>query len=162
MNISKNAYIAPGARVLGNVTLKDQASVWFGAVLRADSDAIVIGERSNIQDNCTVHTDAGFPVIVGGQVSVGHNCVLHGCVIEDDCLVGMGSVIMNGAHVGARSIIGAGSLVTSGTVIPAGSLAMGSPAKVRRPLTEKEIESIQENAREYVELAEVYERNQTV
>lgn len=162
MNISKNAYITPGARVLGNVTLKDEASVWFGAVLRADSDAIVIGERSNIQDNCTVHTDAGFPVIVGGQVSVGHNCVLHGCVIEDECLVGMGSVIMNGAHVGARSIIGAGSLVTSGTVIPPGSLAMGSPAKVRRPLTEKEIESIQENAREYVELAEVYERNQTV
>lgn len=159
MNISETAYVAPGARIIGQVTLDSRSSVWFNAVLRADSDTITIGPRSNIQDNCTVHTDAGWPVCVGANVTVGHNCVLHGCQIDDECLIGMGSVLMNGAHVGRHSIIGAGSLVTSGTVIPEGSLVMGSPARVRRQLTPQEIESICENAQEYVDLAQKYERH---
>ena len=145
-------YIAPGAVVVGDVTLEEDTSVWFQAVLRADTDAIRIGKGSNIQDNCTLHTDSGHPVILGENVTVGHNAIVHGCTVGDRTVVGMGSIILNGAVVGADCIIGAGALVTGKMVTPDNSMAFGNPAKVVRKLTEAEIKANRENAGHYVEL----------
>jgi len=144
-----SAFLAQGARVIGNVVLGEDVGVWFNAVLRGDSDAIVIGEGSNIQDNVSGHGDPGSPLLVGRNVSVGHNAVIHGCTIEDDCLIGMGAIVMNGAVVGAGSLIAAGALVLEGQQIPAGSLVAGVPAKVRRPLTDDEKADIVRNAENY-------------
>lgn len=132
--IAENVFIAPGAYIIGNVILEAYSSVWFNAVIRGDMDVIHIGSETNIQDNCSVHTDEGYPSKIGSRVTVGHNSVLHGCLIEDEALIGMGAVILNGARIGRGAIIGAGAVVTSGTVIPAGTLAVGSPAKVIRNL----------------------------
>ena len=143
--IDADTMIAPGAKVIGRVTLKKGVSIWHNAVLRGDVHDIVIGEYSNIQDNSTVHCDSGIsglsptglPTIVGKNVTVGHNCVLHACTIEDDCLIGMSATILDGAVIGRGSVIGAGALVTKGTVIPPFSLVVGVPGKVVKTLPEE-------------------------
>ncbi|MFH8347447.1 gamma carbonic anhydrase family protein [Streptomyces sp. NPDC018045] len=153
-SVDPAAFTAPTAVVIGDVTLGPGAGVWYHAVLRADCGPIVLGADSNIQDNCTVHVDPGFPVTVGERVSVGHNAVLHGCTVEDDVLIGMGATVLNGAHIGAGSLVAAQALVPQGMRVPPGSLVAGVPAKVRRELTEEERDGIRLNATMYVELAE--------
>jgi len=149
--IDSEAWVAPGATVVGQVVLGPGASVWYGAVVRADNAPIVIGAETNLQDNVSAHVDAEYPLTVGARVSVGHNAVLHGCTIEDDVLVGMSATILNGARVGAESLVAAGALITQGAVIPPRSLVAGVPAKVRRELTDEEVEAIRRNASGYVE-----------
>ncbi|GAB7029494.1 gamma carbonic anhydrase family protein [Streptomyces sp. NPDC021749] len=151
--VDPTAFTAPTSVVIGEVTLTAGASVWYHAVLRADCGPIVLGADSNIQDNCTVHVDPGFPVTVGDRVSVGHNAVLHGCTVEDDVLVGMGATVLNGARIGAGSLVAAQALVPQGMQIPPGSLVAGVPAKVKRELTAEEREMIRVNASMYRELA---------
>ncbi|MFF2963758.1 gamma carbonic anhydrase family protein [Streptomyces sp. NPDC057963] len=152
-DIDAEAFTAPTSVVIGEVTMAAGSSAWYHAVLRADCGPIVIGADSNIQDNCSVHVDPGFPVTVGARVSVGHNAVLHGCTVEDDVLVGMGATVLNGARIGAGSLIAAQALVPQGMQVPPGSLVAGVPAKVKRQLTEEELEGIKFNAVGYVELA---------
>ncbi|MEV5505477.1 gamma carbonic anhydrase family protein [Streptomyces orinoci] len=154
--LDPGAFTAPTSVVLGEVTLAAGASVWYQAVLRADGGPIVIGADSNIQDNCTVHVDPGFPVTVGERVTVGHNAVLHGCTVEDEVLVGMGATVLNGARIGAGSLIAAQALVPQGMQVPPGSLVAGVPAKVRRELTTEEREHIKANAAAYVRLARAH------
>lgn len=151
--IDASAWVAPNATLIGRVTLAADASVFYGAVLRADSDSISIGEGSNLQDNVAVHCDHGKPVFVGERVSVGHSAVLHGCTIEDDCLIGMSATVLNGAIVGAGSLVAAGAVVLEGTIIPPRSLVAGVPAKVRRALTDDESTGVTANAAHYVELS---------
>jgi carbonic anhydrase/acetyltransferase-like protein (isoleucine patch superfamily) len=157
--IDPAAFTAPGSVVLGDVRLGADASVWYHAVLRGDCESISVGAGSNIQDNCTVHADPGFPTVVGEGVTVGHNTVLHGCVIEDHVLVGMGATVLNGAHIGAGSLIAAAALVPQGMRVPPGSLVAGVPAKVRRELTEEEKATVRLNAEHYVALAEVHRQS---
>jgi len=149
-NLHASAFVASGARVVGAVTLSEGASVWYNAVLRADSAAITVGPRSNLQDNVSVHVDAGRPVTIGADVSVGHNAVVHGCTIGDGSLIGMGSVILSGADIGPGCLVAGGAVVLEGTVVPAGSLVAGVPAKVRRALTEEERAGILRNAANYL------------
>jgi len=148
-----DAWTAPGSFAIGDVALAAECSLWYGAVLRGDGDAIRIGARSNIQDNAVVHTDPGFPVTVGEGVSVGHGAVLHGCTVGDDVLVGMNATVLHGARIGAGSLIAAGALVTENADIPPGSLVAGVPGKVRRELTDGELAHVRANAESYVELA---------
>ncbi|MFF8831584.1 gamma carbonic anhydrase family protein [Streptomyces sp. NPDC015131] len=155
-DVHPEAFTAPTSVVVGEVTMAAGSSVWYHAVLRADCGPIVLGADSNIQDNCTVHVDPGFPVTVGARVSVGHNAVLHGCTVEDDVLVGMGATVLNGAHIGAGSLIAAQALVPQGMRVPPGSLVAGVPAKVKRELTDEEREGIKLNATMYVELARAH------
>lgn len=155
-DIDASAFTAPTSVVIGEVTMAAGSSVWYHAVLRADCGPIVIGAGSNIQDNCSVHVDPGFPVTVGERVSVGHNAVLHGCTIEDDVLVGMGATVLNGAHIGTGSLIAAQALVPQGMRVPPGSLVAGVPAKVKRQLTEEELDGVRFNAVGYVELAKAH------
>lgn len=158
-DIDPTAFTAPTSVVLGDVTLAAGASTWYHTVLRGDCESISVGAGSNIQDNCTVHADPGFPVIVGEGVSVGHNAVLHGCVIEDHVLVGMGATVLNGAHIGTGSLVAAAALVPQGMRVPPGSLVAGVPAKVRRELTEEERATVRLNAEHYVALAEVHRQS---
>lgn len=151
--IDPEAFLAPTSVAVGDVTLGSGSSVWYHAVLRGDGDSITLGSRSNVQDNCTVHADPGFPVLVGDRVSVGHNAVLHGCTVEDDVLIGMGATVLNGARIGAGSLIAAQALVPQGMEVPPGSLVAGVPAKVRRELTAEERAGLELNAAVYVELA---------
>jgi carbonic anhydrase/acetyltransferase-like protein (isoleucine patch superfamily) len=150
------AYVAANATLVGAVTIGAEASVWYTTVLRGDGAPITIGARSNLQDGTVVHTDPGHPVTLGAGVSVGHRAVLHGCTIEDDVLVGMGSIVMNGAVVGTGSIIGAGALVPEGYVVPPRSLVLGMPGKVRRETTDDELVGIELNAAVYLELASAH------
>ncbi|MFI6205982.1 gamma carbonic anhydrase family protein [Streptomyces sp. NPDC051041] len=150
------AFVAPTASVIGDVTLRAGASVWYGAVLRGDAERISVGADSNVQDNCTLHADPGFPVTVGERVSIGHNAVVHGATVEDDCLVGMGATVLNGAVVGAGSLVAAQALVPQGMRVPPGSLVAGVPAKVRRELTAEEREGITRNGTMYAELAKAH------
>src|ERR1700681_559486 len=129
-----NYFIADTAIVIGKVRLKNSASVWFGAVLRGDNEWIEIGEGANVQDNSTCHTDMGFPLTIGQNCTVGHNVILHGCTLEDDALVGMGSIVMNGARIGCGSIVGAGSVITEGKQYPEHALIIGAPARAMRTL----------------------------
>ncbi|MFJ4715217.1 gamma carbonic anhydrase family protein [Streptomyces sp. NPDC088785] len=154
--LDQEAFAAPMATLIGDVTLRAGASVWYGAVLRAEFEPIVLGTDSNVQDNCTVHVDPGFPVTIGARVSVGHNAVLHGCTIEDDCLIGMGATVLNGAVIGAGSLVAAQALVPQGMVVPPGSLVAGVPAKVKRELTEEERELVTLNGTHYVELSKMH------
>jgi len=147
--LAESAYVAPGARVIGAVTLGADASVWYNAVLRADSDAITVGAGSNLQDNVSVHVDNGHPVVIGENVSVGHNAVVHGCTIGDGSLIGMGSVILSGAVIGKGCLVAGGAVVLEGTVVPDGSLVAGVPAKVRRELSAEERAGIIRNADVY-------------
>lgn len=151
--IDADAFTAPMSVVVGAVTMRAESSLWYGAVLRGDADTITIGAGSNIQDNCTVHADPGFPAHVGEGVSVGHNAVLHGCVVEDDVLVGMSATVLNGARIGEGSLIAAHALVPQGMQVPPGSLVAGVPAKIKRELTQEEREGIRVNAEMYRHLA---------
>lgn len=150
--MAKDIFVAKSADVLGDVKVGDESSIWFQSVLRGDQQPITIGNQSNIQDGTVIHCDPGHPTIIGDRVSVGHNCTLHGCEIDDNVIVGMGSIVLNGAKIGKNSIIGAGSLITQNKEFEPGKLIMGSPAKAVRDLTEAEIQSIQENAKEYLHL----------
>jgi carbonic anhydrase/acetyltransferase-like protein (isoleucine patch superfamily) len=158
--IGPDVYIAPGAVLVGDVDLGRQTSVWFNAVLRADIHSIRIGSHSNVQDGAVLHVADSAGIDVGDWVTIGHAAVLHACQIEDEVLVGMNSVILDGARVGARSIVGANALVKAGMCIPPGSMVLGSPAKVVRSLSEEEQESLREWASRYVRLAEAYRRGQ--
>lgn len=154
--IDADAWVAPGAVVVGAARLLARSSVWFGSVIRADGDGIELGEGSNLQDGCVMHTDPGFPLVVGAGVSVGHRAVLHGCTIEDEVLVGMGAVLLNGSRVGRGSLVAAGAVLLEGTQVPPGSLVAGVPGKVRRELTADELAGVRDNARRYVERAQEY------
>jgi carbonic anhydrase/acetyltransferase-like protein (isoleucine patch superfamily) len=154
--VDSTAFVAPNATLVGRVTLASNASVFYGTVLRGDTDSIRIGAGSNVQDNVSMHTDAGLQLIVGSGVSIGHGAVVHGCVIEDDCLIGMGATILNRAVIGAGSLVAAGAVVLEDTIIPPGSLVAGVPAKVRRALTDEERAGVRMNATHYVRLAEVH------
>jgi carbonic anhydrase/acetyltransferase-like protein (isoleucine patch superfamily) len=154
--VAESAWLAPTGTLIGRVVLGAFSSVFFGAVLRGDSADIVVGERSNLQDNVVVHADPDFPTRVGDGVSVGHGAVLHGCTIGDDSLVGMNATVLNGAVVGSNCLIAAGAVVLEGTVVPDGSLVAGVPGKVRRELTDDEREGIRTNASNYVALSRTY------
>jgi carbonic anhydrase/acetyltransferase-like protein (isoleucine patch superfamily) len=143
-------WIAENACVIGRVRLKADTSVWFGSVVRGDSEWIELGERSQIQDNATLHTDPGFPITIGENCVIGHNVVLHGCVVGSNSLVGMGAILLNGAKIGCNCLVGAGALVTEGKEFPDNSLIVGSPARVLRSLDEKAAEMIREGADIYV------------
>ena len=149
--IDDEAFVAPTAVVVGAVTMGPHSSIWYGAVARADADQIEIGEGSNVQDGCTLHSDEGFPLLIGKGVTVGHRVVLHGAKVDDDVLVGMGSIVMNGAHIGSGSIVAAGAVVTPGTVVPPNSVVGGIPAKVLRPATDDDMAHIRGNAASYTE-----------
>ena len=148
--VHPSAFVAKNATVLGDVTLCRDVNVWFGAVIRGDMDSVCIGKGSNVQDNAVVHVDAGFPVKIGENVTVGHGAIIHGCTIGNNVLVGMGAVVLNGAVIGDNCIIGAGATVTQNKVIPEGSLLVGCPAKVVRNVTDEDIKSTLENAERYV------------
>ncbi|MBN1167110.1 MAG: gamma carbonic anhydrase family protein [Methanospirillaceae archaeon] len=154
--VPDSVFIAPNATLTGDITLGSSANIWFGAVVRADKAAVTIGDGSNIQDTCVVHTSRSFPVIIGRNVSVGHGAILHGCTVEDNVLVGMGAIILNGAVIREGSIIGAGALVSEGKNIPSRSLVLGLPGKVVRDVSEDEYRGIIHNAEEYVKLAGKY------
>jgi carbonic anhydrase/acetyltransferase-like protein (isoleucine patch superfamily) len=143
-------FIADTATVIGNVRLRPGASVWFGSVLRGDNELIEIGEGSNVQDNCTFHTDPGFPMTIGKNCTIGHNVILHGCTIEDGALIGMGSIIMNGARIRKDSVVGAGSVITEGKEYPERSLIVGAPARAVRTLTDEQIKALMRGAPHYV------------
>jgi carbonic anhydrase/acetyltransferase-like protein (isoleucine patch superfamily) len=143
-------YVADNATVIGDVVLGEQSSIWFGAVLRGDIEPIIVGARSNIQDNSVAHTGKGAPTILGEDVTVGHKVTLHGCTIGNNCLIGMGSILLDGCEIGDNCIIGAGSIVAQNRKIPAGSLALGSPARVIRSLSEADIANIRTYADRYV------------
>ncbi|MBZ9640504.1 gamma carbonic anhydrase family protein [Streptomyces sp. PSKA30] len=154
--VDPEAFLAPTASVIGDVTLGAGASVWYGAVLRGDVERISVGASSNVQDNCTLHADPGFPVSVGERVSIGHNAVVHGATVEDDCLIGMGATVLNGAVIGAGSLVAAQALVPQGMRVPPGSLVAGVPAKVRRELSAAEREGVTLNGTMYAELAKAH------
>lgn len=155
VKIADSAFVAPGAVVLGNVTVKEDASIWYHATVRGDRERISIGQGSNIQDNCVVHTDERFPVTIGENVTIGHSAIIHGCTIGNNSLIGMGAILMNGSIIGQNCIIGAGALVLEGTEIPDNSVALGNPAKVVRCITEEEIAANLHNAAVYVEEAKL-------
>jgi carbonic anhydrase/acetyltransferase-like protein (isoleucine patch superfamily) len=150
--IHPSAWVAPGAFLRGDVTLGENVSVWYNAVLRADQEAIRIGKNSNVQDNAVIHGDPDNDVIVGENVTVGHGAILHGCTVEDGALIGMGAVVLDHAVIGAGSIVGAGAVVASGTIVPPRSLVVGIPAKVKKTLTAEESAGNLENVEEYLGL----------
>ncbi len=152
------AFVAPGAVIAGEVTLGPRSSVWFNTVIRGDSAPVALGAGSNVQDNSTVHVDEGYPALIGDRVTVGHRSIIHGCVIENDCLIGMGSVVLSGARIGAGSLIGAGALIKEGQEIPPGSLAVGAPARVIGPVAEVHREAIRNGSTHYADLALSYIR----
>ena len=156
--IDKSVFIADGAKVIGNIEIGKDSSVWFNAVIRADLDEVKIGDNSNVQDNAVIHTSDGFGVSIGDNVTIGHGAIIHGCTIKDNVMIGMGAIVLNGAVIEENCIIGAGALVPQGKVIPAGSLAFGNPVKIVRQLTDKEIESIKDNAISYVNEANEYKQ----
>jgi gamma-carbonic anhydrase len=157
--LGEEVFIASGAFVIGEVNLGARANIWYNAVVRGDMASIAIGEETNLQDNVTIHVDEDAPTIIGNRVTVGHNVVLHGCTVEDGALIGMGSVILNGAVIGRDSLIGAGSLVTPGTVIPPRSLAIGSPAKIVRTLSDDQIPLADGMYKRYLTLAANHQKS---
>ena len=144
-------WVAPGACLIGKVVIKKSASIWFGAVLRGDNETIVVGENSNVQDHAVLHTDSGVPLEVGPNVTIGHRAMIHGAIIGEGSLIGIGAILLNGARIGRNCIIGAGALVTEGKVIPDNSLAIGAPARVVREVSEAERAMLGASARHYVE-----------
>jgi carbonic anhydrase/acetyltransferase-like protein (isoleucine patch superfamily) len=156
--IAESAWVADSAQVMGNVELAEDSSVWFGAVVRGDTEVIRIGRGSNIQDGSVLHADIGKPLTVGENVTVGHQVMLHGCTIGDNALIGIGAVVLNGAKIGKGCIVGAGSLVTEGKEFPDGSMIMGSPAKVVRELTEQQQAALKMSAVHYIENARRFQR----
>ncbi|QCX34247.1 gamma carbonic anhydrase family protein [Caloramator sp. E03] len=154
--IHSSCFIAENSTIIGKVKIDEGSSIFFNVVLRGDVEEIAIGKYTNIQDNCTVHTDINYPAKIGDEVTVGHNCIIHGCNIGNNCIIGMGSIILNGAEIGENCIIGAGSLVTQNYKIPPNTLCFGSPAKIIRELTKDEIYQIKKYAMHYVETAKIY------
>lgn len=154
--IDESVFIAPGARVIGDVQIGQHSSVWFNTVLRGDEGAIIVGERTNIQDNSTVHQYEGFPVILGDDITIGHNVILHGCTVKNGSLVGMGSTILDGVEIGENCFIAANTLITPGKKIPANSFVMGSPGKIVREVTENDLKILKESATVYAKNAQRY------
>lgn len=154
--LAAEAWAAPSADLIGDVRLARRASVWFGAVIRADNTPILIGEDSNIQDGAIGHSDPGYPLVIGARVTVGHQAILHGCTIADDCLIGMGAKPLNGAVLESDCLVGAGALVTEGKTFPSGSLIVGSPARAVRMLTDEERAALRKSAEHYAEKAAHY------
>jgi carbonic anhydrase/acetyltransferase-like protein (isoleucine patch superfamily) len=148
--VDPSAWLAPNCTVLGDVTIGAESSVWFGAVVRADTDPVRIGRRTNVQDLCLLHADPGFPCTVGDDVTIGHAAIVHGATVADRVMIGMRAVVLNGAQIGEHAVIGAGAVVTEGMVVPPGSLVLGVPGKVRRDVTPEEIQRIEQAARHYV------------
>jgi carbonic anhydrase/acetyltransferase-like protein (isoleucine patch superfamily) len=157
--VAESAWVAPGAYVIGDVDLGEESSVWYGAVLRGDTEPIRIGARTNVQDGCVLHVDPGFPAVVGEGCVVGHNAVVHGCEIGDDCLVGMGATILTGAKIGEGSIVAAGAVVPEGREFPPRSLIVGIPAKRVADVNEEQAADIERGASEYVERAASHRRS---
>jgi carbonic anhydrase/acetyltransferase-like protein (isoleucine patch superfamily) len=155
-NIHPSAYVADSAQVMGNVALAEDTSVWFGAVIRGDTETITVGRGSNIQDQSVLHADVGFPLVIGERVTVGHQVMLHGCTIGDESLIGIGAVVLNGAKIGRHCLVGAGALVTEGKEFPDGSMILGSPAKAVRQLTPEQIEGLRRSAQHYIDNARRY------
>ena len=155
-DLADGAWAAPSADLIGDVRLAERASVWFGAVIRADNTPIVIGEESNVQDGAIGHSDPGAPLNIGARVTIGHQAIVHGCTISDDCLIGMGARILNGAVIGPECLVGAGALITEGKSFDGGSLIVGVPARVMRPLTDEEKAAIRVSAAHYAEKAARY------
>ena len=158
-DVADDVWIAPGAHVLGRVRLEPGSSVWFNATLRGDNELISVGAGSNVQENCVLHTDMGFPLTIGAGCTIGHKAMLHGCTIGANSLIGMGATVLNGAVIGANCLIGAGALVTEGKVIPDGSLVMGAPGKVVRDLDEAAIQRLRASALHYSENAARFARD---
>ena len=157
--VAASAYIDPSAQVIGDVAVGERSSIWPNVTARGDVNSIRIGDESNIQDNSVLHCDAGlFPLNIGNRVTVGHMAMLHGCTIEDDCLIGIAAVVLNGAKIGAGSVIAAGAVVPEGAEVPPGSMVMGVPAKVKRELTEEERVRFRLNAQHYVEAGQIYRK----
>lgn len=154
--IHPTVFVASNATVLGDITIGAESSVFFGAVLRAEHERVVIGARTNIQDNCVLHNDVSFPLIVGDDCTIGHGVILHGCTVGDNTLIGMGAIVLNGAAIGRNCIIGAGAVVPQNAVIPDGSLVLGMPGKVRRQVREEEVAENLDSARRYVVKARDY------
>jgi len=143
-------FIAPGAAVVGRVVLEENVSIWFNSVLRGDGEGILVGANSNVQDFAMLHTDPGYPLVIGRSVTIGHHAVVHGCTVGDGSLIGIGAIVLNGARIGQNCLVGAGALVPEGMEVPDGSLVMGMPAKVRRTLEEDARRALEEGARHYV------------
>ena len=154
--VSSSAYLDPSAQVIGEVQVGDRSSHWCNVTIRADTSSVTIGKETSIQDNSCLHEDADAPLSIGNRVVVGHSCTVHGCVVEDDCLIGMGAIILSKAHIGTGSIVAAGAVVLGETEIPPLSLVAGVPAKIKRQVTEEELQQTRENAMRYVELCEQY------
>lgn len=154
--LAEGAWTAPSADLIGDVRLGPRASVWFGAVIRADNTPIIVGEESNVQDGSICHSDPGFPLTIGARVTVGHQAILHGCTIADDCLIGMAARILNGAVIESECIVGAGALITEGKRFPSGSLIVGAPARVVRQVTDEEKQMLRVSAAHYAEKATGY------
>ncbi len=155
-------WVAPGAHVIGDVTIGTGATVWFGSTLRGDTEPIVVGPGSNIQENCVLHTDPSFPLTVGAECTIGHKAILHGCTVDDGTLIGMGAIILNGAGIGRGALVGAGALVTEGKEIPPGALVTGAPARVIRILDDAERRKQAEVARHYRERMKDFRNNLTI
>lgn len=153
-----SAWIAPTATVVGNVQLGEHSSVWFGAVIRGDCEAVSVGPRTNVQDLACLHADPGLPCVVGANVTIGHAAIVHGAVVEDDCLIGIRATVLNGARIGKGSLIGACALVTEHAVIPPNSLVLGVPGKVVRQLTEADVQRIRRGSQHYVDAADAFRR----
>lgn len=155
--IHETAFIVENSSIIGDVEIGAQSSIWFHSVVRGDVHYIRIGDRTNVQDNCTLHvTKNTYPLIIGNDITIGHNVVLHGCAVRDRCLIGMGAIILDNAEIGEDSIVGAGALVTEGMKVPPGSLVLGIPGKVVRPLKPEEKEKILKSARNYIEYSNNY------
>ncbi len=150
--MEKQIYLAPGAHIIGDVTLGNNIGIWYNAVIRGDTGRIVIGDDSNVQDNCTLHTDAGHSIKIGRGVSIGHGAIVHGCSVDDNTVVGMGAILLNGAVVGKNCIIGAGALITGKMNIPDNSIVVGNPGHVLRSMREDEVEANKKNAAHYLDL----------
>lgn len=160
-DIASDAWIAPGCHVIGKVTVLSKASVWFGTTLRGDNEMITVGAGSNVQENCVLHTDMGYPLTIGAGCTIGHKAMLHGCTIGDDSLIGMGATVLNGAVIGKGCLIGAGALITEGKVIPDGALVMGAPGKVVRMLDAQGLAALKTSALHYQENAARFARDLT-
>ena len=156
--VHESAFVADSAQVMGDVVLAQDSSVWFGAIIRGDTETITVGEGTNIQDGSVLHADVGFPLTLGARVTVGHQVMLHGCTVGDESLIGIGAVVLNGAKIGKHCLVGARSLVTEGKEFPDGSMIMGTPAKVVRQLTPEQIEGLRRSAEHYVDNARRYRR----
>ncbi len=154
--IHDSAWVADSAAVMGNVTLSEDSSVWFGVVIRGDTETITVGKGTNIQDNSVLHADHGMPLVIGDNVTVGHQVMLHGCTIGDGSLIGIQAVVLNGAKIGKHCLVGAGALVTEGKEFPDGCMILGSPAKAVRQLTEAQIEGLKMSAQHYIDNARRY------